>query len=95
MSYFIARPIALSTVAAGSAWLVSRYRLWGVVASVLLGSVLLYLAYHAWPVPIGEWDGDGEEIHYTAPILIAIWCLPIWLIVGFFTKFTMREKFRP
>ncbi len=95
MTYSIARPIAWLTVTAGSAWLVSRYRLWGVVASVLLGSVILYLAYHAWPVPIGEWDEDGEEIHYTAPILIAIWCFPIWLIVGVLTNFMKRGKFRP
>jgi len=95
MTFSIARPIALLTVAAGSAWLVSRYRLWGVVASVLIGSAILYVAYHAWPVPAGQWDEDGEEIHYIAPILIAIWCFPIWLFVGIRSGFTKHGKFNP
>ena len=95
MSYSIARPIAWLTVAVGSAWLVNRYRLWGVLASLLAGSFILYFAYHAWPVPQGKWDEDGEEILNTAPLLIAMWCFPIWLLVGVLTGFTKRGKFVP
>jgi hypothetical protein len=82
----ITRVVAWLTVAVGSAWLVSRYRwrsfLLSVPVSVLAGSVILYLAYHAWPMPPGVWDEDGEDIHIIAPILLTIWCFPIWLFVG-------------
>ena len=95
MSYEIARPIALVTVAAGSAWLIARYRIMGWIMSVVLGSIVLYLAYHAWPIPPGEWDEDGEEIHFIAPIILTVWCFLVWLVVGILTNFKKDGKFCP
>lgn len=95
MSYTIARRIGWIAVALGCVWLVRRYRLWGVLASMAFGSAILYVAYHvASPVP-GQWDEDGEEILSLGPIVIAMLCFPIWIVVGILTGFTKNGKFHP
>lgn len=76
---------------AGSAWLIARYKVIGVIASVLAGWAILYCVYHAWPAPPGEWDEDGEEIYYTAPILMMIWCFPIWGVTSLWAFVKKRE----
>ena len=73
--------IALPTLAVGSGLAVARHRGHGVGASILLGWVILYAVYNLWPAPTTEWDEDREEIYYMAPILMAIWCLPVWGVV--------------
>lgn len=81
MAFVIARLITLLALAIGSAWLIARYRVVGVIISILAGWVILFAVYRGFPVPLGEWDEDGEEIHYTAPILMALWCIPVWAFV--------------
>ena len=94
MAYVIARLITLPTVAVGSAWLVARYRAIGVVASVLLGWIILYCLYHAWPAPPTEWDEDREEILFSAPIVTGMWCLLIWGFAELWSWIKRRGKGR-
>ena len=92
MTYVIARVITLPTVAIASAWLVARYRAVGVVISIFAGWALLFAIYRGFPVPPGEWDEDGEEIHYTAPILMMIWAFLVWGIVNLWSFVTRRGQ---
>ena len=94
MTYEIARLITLPAVAVGSAWLVARYRAIGVVSSILLGWVILVCVYRAWPAPPPEWDEDGEEILISAPIVMTLWCLPVWGVVELWSWFRRLLKKR-
>ena len=92
MEYVIARLITLPTVAIGSAWLIARYRAVGVIISMFAGWVILFAVYRAFPVPPGEWDEDGEEIYYTALILMMVWSFLVWGIASFWSFVTRRGK---
>jgi biotin transporter BioY len=81
MAHVVARLITIPALMIGSTWLIARYRAVGVAISILAGWAILYFVYHAWPAPPPEWDEDREEIHYTAPILMALWCIPVWAFV--------------
>jgi hypothetical protein len=81
MAFAIARLITLPLVAIGSAWLIARYRAFGVLISIFAGWGILVFVYRTWPAPPPLWDEDGEEIHYTAPILMALWCILVWAVV--------------
>ena len=94
MTYEVARLITLPTLAVGSAVLVARYRGYGLVASVLLGWVILYGVYNAWPAPPGEWDEDREEMHVLAPSIMLIWCAPVWGVVELWRWFRRRKGAR-
>jgi hypothetical protein len=76
MDCVIARLIVVPTVAIGSAWLVARYKAKGGVASVLLGWLILWSVYNAWPAPAtnNDWDEDREEMWIIAPVLMIVWC---------------------
>ena len=91
MSHVIARLTTIPALMLGSAWLVGRYRATGVGISVLLGWGILYFVYHAWPAPPEVWDEDREEIHYTTPILMVLWCLLVWGVVSLLSSFKKRE----
>jgi len=81
MAFVIARLIALPAMAAGSVWLIVRYRALGFAISILAGWAILFAVYRGFPAPPDQWDEDGEEIQYTAPILMALWCIPVWAVV--------------
>jgi hypothetical protein len=94
MAYDIARAITIPIVAIGSAWLIARYRRVGVILSILAGWAILIAVYRGFPVPPGEWDEDGEEIHYVAPILMTIWSFVVLGIVrlwSFATRLNHRN----
>jgi len=81
MAFEIARLITLLAVATGSAWLIVRYRSFGALISFFVGWGILLFVYRAWPAPPLIWDEDGEEVYYTAPVIMMIWCLLVWSIV--------------
>ena len=91
MAYIIARLITLPMLMIGSTWLIARYRAVGVVASLFLGWAILFAVYRGFPAPPVVWDEDGEEIHYTAPLLMMIWCLPVWGVVSLLSCFKQRN----
>jgi hypothetical protein len=92
MAFVIARLITLPTVAIGSAWLIARYRAVGVVISICAGWAVLFAVYRGFPVPPSEWDEDGEEIPYTAPILMMIWCFSVWGVVSLWSWFKRQRE---
>jgi hypothetical protein len=92
MTYIIARLITLPLVMFGSTWLIARYRAVGVIASLFLGWAILFAVYRGFPAAPDVWDEDGEEIHYTAPILMMIWCFPVWAVVSLLSWFNKQRK---
>jgi hypothetical protein len=91
MAFVIARLITIPFLMIGSAWLIARYRVIGVAVSVLLGWVILFAVYNLWPAPPGVWDEDREEIHISAPIVMSMWCFPVWGIVGLWSWLKLRR----
>ena len=89
MEYFIARLIAILALMAGSSWLIARYRAVGVIISVFLGWGILHFVYNTWPAPPieGDWDEDRVEIDATAPIVLSMWCLPVWGVLSLWSWF--------
>jgi hypothetical protein len=81
MTYEVARMVTIPALMAGSALLVRRYRGYGVLVSILLGWGILVAVYNTWPAPAGEYDEDREEMPSMGPIVMALWCLPVWGVV--------------
>jgi hypothetical protein len=92
MTYIIARLITLLALMIGTTWLIVRYRAVGVVVSLFLGWGILFAVYRGFPAPPDVWDEDGEEIPYTAPILMMIWCFPVWGVAGLLPWFKRQRK---
>lgn len=84
--YIVARLAAIVATAVISSFLIVRYRFVGVVISVTVGWVILYLAFNTWRAPFGVWDEDREDIGIVAPLLMAMWCLPVWGLVTWLRK---------
>jgi hypothetical protein len=60
----------------------------GAFISVWLGWGILYLAFNAVPAPLGVWNEDREQIGTLAPLMMAVWCIPVC------TFFTLRRLVR-
>jgi hypothetical protein len=91
MRFAIARLIAILFVGTGSAWVIARYRALGVAISIFAGWVILFAVYRVFPAPPGVWDEDGEEIHYSAPIVMMMWCFPVWGVVSLVSWMSRRR----
>ena len=76
----------------GSTWFIARYRGVGVIISLFLGWAILLTVYKCFPAPVGVWDEDGEDIHYIAPMLMIIWCFPVWAFVSVVSSLKKRGK---
>jgi hypothetical protein len=87
MSHVVARMITLPVLLGGTTWLIARYRAVGVVVSLFLGCAILFAVYRCIPAPPTVWDEDGEEIHHIAPVLMMIWCFPVWGVVSLLSWF--------
>ena len=81
MTYEVARMVTVPSLIAGSAWIIHRYRGYGVLVSILLGWAVLVVVYNIWPAPPNEWDEDREEMPNMGPMVMAMWCLPVWGVV--------------
>lgn len=76
----ILRPVTWLLLMLGSSWLIKRWRFIGVIISVLIGWGILVFVYSTWPAPpvVGDWDEDREEMPMLGPLVMSIWCFPVW-----------------
>lgn len=83
MAFVIARVITMPAVLVGSAWLVGRFRFLGLILSILAGWGILCFVYSTWPAPPmpNDWDEDREDMPRMAPFLMALWCVPIYVLI--------------
>ena len=76
----IIRPVTWLFLMVGSCWLIKRWRSIGVIISVLVGWGILVFAYSMWPALVvpTDWDEDREEMPFMGPIVMSMWCFPVW-----------------
>jgi hypothetical protein len=69
--------------------LIKRWRFIGVIISVLVGWGILVFTYSMWPAPVvpNDWDEDREEMPFMGPIVMSMWCFPVWGITEFLRWF--------
>src|SRR5690242_6743818 len=74
--YIIARPLSWVLLMSGSAWLIARYRILGLIISILAGWGILVMVYSMWPAPPAphDFDEDREDMPVMGPFLMALWC---------------------
>ena len=79
-TFAIVRLLTIAGLMIGSAWSIRRYRAVGMLVSIFVGWGILVFVYSTWPAPPtpGDWDEDREEMPFMAPILMSLWCFPVW-----------------
>jgi hypothetical protein len=93
-TFAIVRLLTLALLMVGSAWLIARYRFIGLVVSIMAGWGILVFAYSTWPAPPVpyDFDEDREDMPMMGPLLMAIWCIPVWGIVELWSWNKRRGK---
>src|SRR5437763_5970387 len=78
----IARPLSWVLLMGGSSWLIARYRLLGMIVSILTGWGILVLVYSMWPAPPMpyDFDEDREEMPVMGTFIMGTWCVPVYCI---------------
>jgi hypothetical protein len=81
-SCIIARPLSWVLLMSGSAWLIARYRLLGLIISIFAGWGILVFVYSMWPAPPDphDFDEDREDMPGMGPFVMALWCVPVYCI---------------
>src|SRR5437016_2648426 len=79
---FVVRPLSWVLLMSGSAWLIARYRLVGLILSIFAGWGVLVFVYSMWPAPPVpyDFDEDREDMPGMGPFVMAVWSVPVYCI---------------
>jgi hypothetical protein len=91
----ITRIVAVVFVLTGSALLVARFRVRGVIVSILMGWGILAFVYWYFPAPPdspGGWDEDHEDVPRLGWLLMFMWCMFVYIIVNLWSWLKKGEN---